>query len=86
MSGGGFAADTDPEAVKVQLGVLRRIGLEGRAAMTFELCDNLREIVRAGIRRRHPDYDDAEILRALLRLTAGGSSPSPTETPPDRKP
>ena len=63
--------DTAPEARAVQLQTLRRMGIAGRAAMTFELSRALRQTVRAGIRQRHPDYTAEEVHRALLRLTLG---------------
>lgn len=44
------------------------MGLEGRAKLTFELCENLRRITRAGIRHRHPDYTEPQVTQAYLRL------------------
>lgn len=63
--------DTAPEARAAQLQALRRMGIAGRAAMTFELTRALRQTVRAGIRRRHPDYTEEQVHQALLRLTLG---------------
>ncbi|MBP7051533.1 MAG: hypothetical protein KBE65_11005 [Phycisphaerae bacterium] len=63
--------DTTPEAMAVQLQVLRRIGPTGRLAMTFELSDNLRSLVAAGIRYRHPQWDDRTIERETIRLMIG---------------
>ena len=63
--------DTDLAAWKVQVEALRRMGLSGRARMTFELCDNVRELARAGIRRRHPDYSENQVRLALMRLIFG---------------
>ncbi|MEN6575817.1 MAG: hypothetical protein ABFD90_05685 [Phycisphaerales bacterium] len=65
--------DTTPEALAVQLRVLRRLGPSGRAAMTFELCDNLRRLVRDGVRHRHPDWDDRNVEREVIRLMIGDS-------------
>ena len=62
-------ADTTIDALKKQFQVLRRMDTAGRAEMTFELSDNLREIVKAGIRYRHPDYDERSVTLAVLRLT-----------------
>lgn len=64
-------ADTAPEARAVHLQTLRRMGISGRAAMTFELTRALRQTVRAGIRQRHPDYTKEEVHLALMRLTLG---------------
>ena len=40
-------------------------------ALAAKLSDEIREVSLAGIRRRHPDYDDAKARRALLRLIVG---------------
>ena len=41
--------------------------------MTFQLSDNLRKTVEAGVRHRHPDYDEETVKRAVLLLTLGQS-------------
>ncbi len=64
-------ADTTIEAFKVQVAALRRLGLEGRARMTFELSDNLRAVTEAGIRHRHPEYDKEQVRLALIRTMLG---------------
>lgn len=63
--------DTTAEALAVQFRVLRRLGPSGRLAKTFELCDNLRFLVAAGVRHRHPDWDDRAVEREVIRLTIG---------------
>jgi hypothetical protein len=62
------SADTSKTAESKQVETLRRMGLSGRAELTFQLCDNLRNITKAGIRRRHPDYTDRQVTQAYLRL------------------
>ncbi len=51
--------------------VLRRLGIGRRASMTFELSDVLHHLTEAGVRHRHPDYDDDMVRLALLRLWLG---------------
>jgi hypothetical protein len=63
--------DTTAEAQAVQIRGLRRLGIAGRAAMTFELSDNLRQIVRDGIRHRHPDWDETRVKHEAFRLVYG---------------
>jgi len=63
--------DTSADALAVQLRVLRRIGIEGRAAMTFELSDNLRQIVKDGVRHHHPDWDERQVKQEALRIVLG---------------
>jgi hypothetical protein len=63
--------DTTAEAMAAQLQVLRRIGPAGRLAMAFELSDNLRSLVAAGVRHRHPQWDDQTVERETIRLMIG---------------
>lgn len=63
--------DTTPEALAVQIKGLRGLDMAGRAAMTFELSANVRQIVRDGVRHRHPDWDEACIRRETFRLVYG---------------
>ena len=64
-------SDTTIEAARKEFEILRRLGPEGRARMTFELSNNLRQTVESGVRQRHPDYDEQEIGREVLRLMIG---------------
>jgi hypothetical protein len=63
--------DTTPEALAVQFRILRRLGPAGRLAMMFELSDNLRQIVKDGVRHHHPDWDDRTVEREVIRLMIG---------------
>jgi hypothetical protein len=63
--------DTSLEAYRVQIQALRRLGLEGRLKMMFELSDNLRELAVMGVHRRHPDYDEDTVRYAVIRLMVG---------------
>jgi hypothetical protein len=54
-----------------QLEVLRRLDIAERAEIVFQLSDNLRRTVEAGVRQRHPDWDDQAVKRCVLRLTIG---------------
>lgn len=65
------SSDTTIEAARCQIAVLRRQGIDGRARMTIELCDNLRKIIADGIRHRHPEYDDEAIQMGVFRSTLG---------------
>lgn len=66
-----IAADTSPEADAVQLEAYRRMGGTGRVQVMFRLSVMAREAAAAGIRARHPEYDDAQVKRALARLRYG---------------
>jgi hypothetical protein len=39
--------------------------------LAFSASDELRELVRAGIRDRHPEYAEIDVARALRRLWLG---------------
>ena len=63
--------DTTPEALTVQFRILREMGTAGRAAMAFELSNNLRLLVEAGVRHRNPLWDDRAVEREVIRLMIG---------------
>ena len=63
--------DTSLEAARVQYGILSKLDIAERAEMTFELCDNMRKFVEAGVRGRHPDYNKEQVHQAVMRLTLG---------------
>ncbi|MEN6337721.1 MAG: hypothetical protein ABFE01_25995 [Phycisphaerales bacterium] len=63
--------DTTAEALAVQRRILHRIGPAGRLAMMFELSDNLRQLIVAGVRYRHPQWDERAVERDVIRLMIG---------------
>ncbi|RJP73415.1 MAG: hypothetical protein C4524_14615 [Candidatus Zixiibacteriota bacterium] len=63
--------DTSEEAWRVQTEALRRLGPEGRLRLCFEASANLRELVKAGVRMRHPDYTEEEVRLAVTRIMVG---------------
>jgi hypothetical protein len=63
--------DTSPEAHQAQMEAYRRMGGAERVALAFRLTDLARRATLAGIRQRHPGYDDSQMLRALGRLVLG---------------
>ncbi len=64
-------ADTSPEVARVERLALERLGPQGRMKLTFELIDQLRTIVEAGVRARHPDYTPEQIRLARNRIYWG---------------
>jgi hypothetical protein len=71
MKMNGIPADTTLEAAKKEFEILRRLGPEVRAGMALEMSDGLRRIVEAGIRHRHPDFDEKKVEMEVLRLMVG---------------
>ena len=63
--------DTTADAQNMQREIYRRLGGAGRVDILFRLNALVREASMAGIRRRHPDYVDAQVVSALRRLTLG---------------
>ncbi len=64
-------SDTTIEAARKQFEILRRLGAEVRLKMAFELSDNLRSLVEAGVRQRHPDFDEQRVQQEVVRLMVG---------------
>jgi hypothetical protein len=71
MNYSAIPRDTSREAFWVQVDVMRRLGVEGRAKLTFRLCDNLRRVLAEGVRHRHPQYTDDQVRLAVTRLRLG---------------
>jgi hypothetical protein len=63
--------DTESDAEAVQLDIYRRMTPARRVAIGIQMSLDARATVLAGIRARHPDYDDATARWALFRLLIG---------------
>jgi hypothetical protein len=63
--------DTDAAAHEVQRDILRRLGGRERVEIMFRLNEAARRMAMAGIRTRHPEYDDEMVTRAYTRLVLG---------------
>ena len=61
--------DTTYEVASKRYEVLSRLSLEDRARMTFELSQNLRQILEDGIRARDSRLTDAQVKRQVLAVT-----------------
>jgi hypothetical protein len=66
-----FPADTSTEALAIEYKVLASLSMEDKARMTFELSDNIRDTAVAGIRSLHPEYNDRQLRRELIRRMHG---------------
>jgi uncharacterized protein (DUF1786 family) len=66
-----FPADTTPEALVIEYKILSCLSMEDKAQMTFELSDNIRDTVAAGIRAMYPEYSDRQFRRELIRRMHG---------------
>jgi hypothetical protein len=63
--------DTSLDAFRKQIEILRDLGISGRAALTLEFSDDLRQIVKDGVHHRHPDWDEARVRQEVLRIVLG---------------
>lgn len=63
--------DTSPEAHRVYCKAHKDLGIEGRAKLWFELNLRYRRTLEAGVRLRHPNYDDDQVRLARIRLQLG---------------
>lgn len=63
--------DTSPEAEATQIRLYREAGTSRRAEIAVELSEAVRLTTLDGIRRRHPEYSDAEVRREFLAIVYG---------------
>lgn len=59
------AKNTTTEAAAIQAETYRRLGPAGRFRIAAELTNAVREIARARIRKRHPEYTPEQVARQL---------------------
>ena len=55
------SADTDPEAEKIQLGLLRAASVAARVALACSLSATTLQLTRQAIQRAHPTADADEL-------------------------
>lgn len=63
--------DTSPEAFAYQIDRYRELGPGGRSRIAAEISDAVRETSLAAIRRRHPEYSEAEVRRMFVKVVYG---------------
>lgn len=71
MAGGAGPADTDPEAERVQLELLRAASPARRAALACRLSDQVRHLALRALRRAHPEASEDEIRVIFVRVHFG---------------
>jgi hypothetical protein len=68
--------DTTPAAYERQLALYRSMPPEQRSALALTMSDDIRRVAAEGIKRRHPDYSDRDVRRALVALLYGRDAAS----------
>lgn len=63
-----MAFDTSRRVAATQAALYREIGPAGRADIAADLSDGIRELAIAGVRSRHPDYDDSRVMQEVLSI------------------
>lgn len=63
--------DTSTEAHALQLAVYRRMTPKQRLSLGLRMTDEGREIARAGVRARHPEYSAEEVEDAVRLMYLG---------------
>ncbi len=71
MKMNAISLDTTIEAARKQLEILRKLGPEVRIKLAFEMSDNLRYAVEAGVRYRHPEFNEKKVNLEVMRLMIG---------------
>lgn len=61
-------SDTSPAAQAVLTEIQRAMSGEQRLSLAFEMSLFTRDLARARIRREHPDWQEIQVTRELLRL------------------
>jgi hypothetical protein len=59
----------------MQVSVLERIGPERRADAAIDLSEFVRSLYLAGIRSRHPDWSDEDVVRHVVSSEYGVDLP-----------
>jgi len=61
-------SDTSPEAREIQLQIHRSMSGEQRILLAVEMSLFARDLARERIRSAHPDWDEWQVQRELLRI------------------
>ena len=64
-------SDTTIDALRKQFEILERIGIEGRAKMTFELSDKARQKLIDDIKKQHPEFTKQQLIIEIIRRCYG---------------
>jgi hypothetical protein len=65
------SVDTDPDAERVQIDLLRRAGPGRRARMALDLSAQVIDLARRAIRRSHPDLSEEDVHLRFVELNYG---------------
>ena len=63
--------DTDPEIAEMLFESWCSMGVAGRGALAHQMCLDVASFARSGIVAQHPDFDEHQIVRELVRRRYG---------------
>jgi hypothetical protein len=66
-----IALDTHPDAAARQTAIHRRLGPAGRFRLAIEMSRWTRECAKAGVRSRHPEFGEPQVLATLIQQLYG---------------
>ena len=64
-------ADMTIEDMRKQFEILERLGIEGRAEMTFQLGDKARQELIEDIKKQHPEFTRRQVMNEVIRRCYG---------------
>ncbi len=67
MKADGRPSDTSAEAWRIQIEILRKHSPEQRMKAALEMANLARELIKRGIRLRHPQYSEVQVNLALSK-------------------
>ena len=65
------AFDTSARVAAIHVELYRAAGEAKRAEIMADLSDALRALATAGVRQRHPDYDEDQVHKEVLAVFYG---------------
>lgn len=68
---GTLARDTDRSAERALIGLMRELPASRKLELLDEACRTTRELLLAGLRRRHPRLSERELHRLLMDQLLG---------------
>lgn len=68
---GSLARDTERSAERALIGVMRELPAWRKLELLDDACRTTRELLLAGLRRRHPGLSEQELHRLLMNRLLG---------------
>jgi hypothetical protein len=63
--------DTDIEVFAKYLKIQSRLSIEEKSRIVTELNENMRSLLKTGIKMQHPDWTDQQIIHEVIRRVYG---------------